>query len=462
MAELGQDIVQPNAFRFEENRRLISHISVIESNLGEIPHYYFGGLAVDGNLGRETRPHNDIDMWVVGRENYDQTVQTLQNLGFRLPHTSEMKALRWVKDGAIRLFHGDGTVVDIGALGEDNGQIYLPIDALDGRVDMPQGAFEGVGHLGGVNFPTISLEALYLLKHGAVFGSRHNIARLIPMWAGRGKDRDDLLLLRENIDPAKVQVLLNEGWMYVGKNPATVEINTFFRRLFEKNADIDVENYRGLATDRGLSSQLNRRDGYPGRGVFEILSIGMDDLAGKRVLDVGVGGGRALEHAMEVGLDYHGVDILPLVDANNLAENKRQNVLEMQRRFLDTSEKFPGRLTAADFCTESIPFEDNSFDVVLSAKALPGYARDPNEARLAINNMIRLAREKVIINGGWNEKSNPSGLVYLGGGGGELFAFRMKEYLDSLSERGITYQLRQAGTVGIIEWVIDIDVRGKK
>lgn len=199
------------------------------------------------------------------------------------------------------------------------------------------------------------------------------------------------------------------------------------------------EEYRGLSTDRGLTLLLNREDGYPGLGSLDMLGLAFRDLQGK-VLDVGVGGGRSLRQAVERGIDYYGVDILPLLDAASIPSIRQVNILEMQRRFLKTASMYPNRMSAADFCLPSIPFAENSFDVVLSAGGLPGYARNAQEAIISVTNMLNLSRQKVAIHGGWDASNNASGTIRLGTAAlGGQFSFNMKGFVERLRAYGISY-----------------------
>ena len=214
---------------------------------------------------------------------------------------------------------------------------------------------------------------------------------------------------------------------------------------------------RGASTDRGLTREFNTREGRQRDGVLELIGVGIEEIKGKRVLDVGVGGGSEVRQALEIGLDWYGTDILPLVDATSLTGVRKANVEEMQRRFLALQKAYPGRFEAADFCSLRIPFHEDEFDIVLSVGALPGYAQTPREAMISLFNMIFVARERVVVNRGWNSDSNANGEVNLGTDESR-FRFPMRDFLESLSEAGIKYTLRK----GKADYIIDIDTKGKK
>src|SRR3989344_8473445 len=75
----------------------------------------------------------------------------------------------------------------------------------------------------------------------------------------------------------------------------------------------DPTEFRGAITDRGLTTALTRESGYEGAGIVEILGLRLEDLQGKKVLNVGVGAGRSLEQALKLGMDHYAVDIAPYI-----------------------------------------------------------------------------------------------------------------------------------------------------
>lgn len=206
-------------------------------------------------------------------------------------------------------------------------------------------------------------------------------------------------------------------------------------------APVSADYHRGMVTDRGLTWGLNMRDGHPAIGSLDMLGLTPKDLVGLRVLDVGPGGGRSLRQARELEIDYYGADVLPVIDPSLIEKPaQRANVLKMQPRFKAEAAEHPGRLIAADFAKNPAPYPDDFFDLVISAGALPGYARDATEAVRSLVNMIRVSRKRVVCGDGWLEQSNPKGIVKLGAGP-HAFGFAMKAFLDSLKEYGITYRL---------------------
>lgn len=204
----------------------------------------------------------------------------------------------------------------------------------------------------------------------------------------------------------------------------------------------ESQEYRGLVTNRGLTRELNIRDRKPAVGSLDMLGLSIDEIVGKKVLDVGVGGGQSLIHAMELGIDYHAVDILPEIDTSSTDSLLgRINVQSMQKKLASVMEKYPDRVKVADFCKENPPYDESSFDVVMSAGSLPGYARSGQEVIRSILNMVKVAKEKAIFSYGWNKIKNPQGIVTFDKGKSG-FKFRMKEFLDILGECGVSYNLR--------------------
>jgi hypothetical protein len=231
----AQPRVEP--FKHPENELLAGHISEIEASLFDLPHFYFGGVAVDGVLGTETRPHDDLDIWVISKESFQEAKQRLIGLGYREPSQEEIQTkLKWVKDDATRLIHEDGTEVDLGTLyQEDENTLSLPIEALDGNLYIPKQATEGQSRFGQTQFPSFTQEALYLLKYGAVHGVRKGPVRLIPLWqTSRRKDIQDLKLLRAKIDLEKAKALLDMGWRYEGKGPYFQAIVSATQKIVKK------------------------------------------------------------------------------------------------------------------------------------------------------------------------------------------------------------------------------------
>jgi len=204
---------------------------------------------------------------------------------------------------------------------------------------------------------------------------------------------------------------------------------------------MQFEKYRGPITNRGLTTLFNRRDGIDSIGNLEFLHLTLPELYGKKLLNVGIGGGKALEHALELGLDCCGLDIVPLIDTSDLPLDRKSTVEEQVGEFERVRSLYPERVKAVDFCTSHIPYGPNEFDVVFSAVALPDYARTEREASISLLNMMNLAGEQVVFHCGWNPSISENGLVALGNVPG-LFIYRMKDFLDGVgAQTGITYKL---------------------
>lgn len=204
---------------------------------------------------------------------------------------------------------------------------------------------------------------------------------------------------------------------------------------------MQLEKYRGPITNRGLTTSFNRRDGIDSMGNLELLRLTLPELEGKKLLNVGMGGGKALEHALELGLDCCGLDIVSLIDTSNLTPERKSIVEEQAGEFERVRSLYPGRVKSVDFCTSCIPYVPNEFDIVFSAVALPDYARSEREASISILNMIKLAAKKVVFHCGWNPSISESGLVALGNVPG-LFTYRMKDFMDGVAtQTGIFYEL---------------------
>lgn len=204
---------------------------------------------------------------------------------------------------------------------------------------------------------------------------------------------------------------------------------------------MQIEKYRGPITNRGFTTLYNKRDGIDSEGNLEFLKLTLPELDGKRLLNVGIGGGKALEHALELGLDCHGLDIVPLIDTSHLTPERKSVVDVQAKEFERVRSLYPERVKAVDFCTPIIPYSTNEFDIVFSAVALPDYARTEKEASISLLNMIRLAAEKVVFHCGWNPSISENGLVALGSVP-SLFTYRMKDFIDRVvAQAGITYKI---------------------
>lgn len=204
---------------------------------------------------------------------------------------------------------------------------------------------------------------------------------------------------------------------------------------------MQLEQYRGPITNRGLTTALNRRDGTNIVGNLDMLGIGLPELVGKKILNVGIGGGKAVEHALECGLNCFGIDILPLIDITGLDAMKKAVVTEQMAEYTKVQQRFPERIRAANFCRQDIPYDTDEFDVVFSAVALPEQARTPTEAAISILNMVKVAKEKVVFHCGWNPSITEAGIVTLGIYPW-VFNFGMKAFVEGMTARtGVSYEL---------------------
>lgn len=198
-------------------------------------------------------------------------------------------------------------------------------------------------------------------------------------------------------------------------------------------AAYDLGQVRGIITNRGIA-----REEFYGRtigGVFDLLGLTIDELRGKKILDVGTGGGRTLDESRRIGLDITGVDISPVISTvgqGKLVSDKR--MIEVAQSELRTvAETYPGSIVGSD-ATVALPFKDNSFDIVLSHLGLPGYSRSPKELATSILEMIRVAKERVVITGKSFEEGDSEGVSEVGTGGSE-FNMAYKKFLDFLTEK---------------------------
>lgn len=191
-----------------------------------------------------------------------------------------------------------------------------------------------------------------------------------------------------------------------------------------------------LSTNRALTRELDQT-GFDLPGVLEEVGLTVADLRDRKILDVGVGGGLAFAQARKLGLDYYSVDILPVHKTENIPEGERTKpdiVLENIRIELIAN---AGRLVASDF-TVGLPFSSSSFDVVLSSCAAPMYARNPQEAKRSIIEMLRVSRGMVAFSSDMDE----AGFDTLGAPSGPAsFRFPLKEFLEELKGCGISFEI---------------------
>ncbi len=177
--------------------------------------------------------------------------------------------------------------------------------------------------------------------------------------------------------------------------------------------------------------------------VLEILGISLEDLRGKRILEVGIGGGQAFEqaqvHAKKFGWQYFGVDIAHLRGAVGfgLVQQRQQLAISNLEEVIDS---YPNHFRAAD-ATKEIPCLDDAVDVCLSCLALPAYARHQAEAINSILEMIRVAKEQVVFTIGSRPIDDDNRMVEFGitdeRNGFKRFEMDLQSLFDELELCGI-------------------------
>lgn len=228
-----------------------------------------------------------------------------------------------------------------------------------------------------------------------------------------------------------------------------------------EQADIPEEGLknRGYVTNRYLSNNLPptgdlcderiKRSGLSvgiKESVLDRLCLTEADLRGKCVLDVGTGGGRAYEQAMQnavtFGWDYYAIDLAHIVTEKGFRDSRsalrEQVAIDNLTRVI---KQYPDHFRTAD-ATRRIPFPDRSFDLVFSCIALPSYARNEQEAIRSIFEMIRVSRGKVVFNFRYDE-SNPNAPVPAGVGR-TSFTWVGKKLFDALTEARVMYEIRHS------------------
>lgn len=218
---------------------------------------------------------------------------------------------------------------------------------------------------------------------------------------------------------------------------------------------------KGLATDRPLVDYDSINFVGKDYGALKIVGLRLEDLQGKKILDVGTGGGASFAQAInEFHLDYYALDILPAVNMRLISRRKGALLQEMQNKLLSIVVNHPDRFKTAD-ATKRIPYQDNTFDVVMSCLALPDYAQNAKEAIVSLYEMMRVSRELVACTSGWDPQKNPKGILSLGDL--EPFQFSMKMFLDDLSFYGISYTVDEHPIIkGKEFFFLHIDTRLKK
>lgn len=90
---------------------------------------------------------------------------------------------------------------------------------------------------------------------------------------------------------------------------------------------------------------------------------------------------------------------------------------------------------------DALPFRDDYFDVVISFAGLPGYARNPKEAVTSMLEMLRVAKERVVVQGSGFKEDDPEGAVSFGVKP-YTFIFAFRTFLEFLKKFGISYEIK--------------------
>lgn len=206
-----------------------------------------------------------------------------------------------------------------------------------------------------------------------------------------------------------------------------MEIKGDNRLLTEQNVE------RGVSSNRPLIGE-SEKDSWI-LGELDMWEMKIDHFVNKRVLSVGVGGGRDVEQGLEMGLDIYGVDVLPIFNKKTSIDPFIQEGMNeyRARRLKAVGAKYPGRILASD-AGQALPFADDSFDIVYSYCGMPGYSRTNKEAVVSILEMLRVAKTEVIFSGNISDKAD------MGIQRWNHF-FPMKSFLVELNiSTGITYE----------------------
>lgn len=193
-------------------------------------------------------------------------------------------------------------------------------------------------------------------------------------------------------------------------------------------SDHNLRESRGVPTNRGIRTDEHS---MPGGSVMELLGLSTDELIGKKILDVGTGGGRAVEESRDIGLDVTGIEFVAGVSLKDEDQFDDSELIRRARRELKgVAEKYPSSIIGAD-AAGGLPFKDNSFDVVYSNLALPGSARNPTELAISLLEMIRVAKERVVITDDTDNDEDMEGVTLIGIGDNQ-FRMAYRGFLDFL------------------------------
>lgn len=196
-----------------------------------------------------------------------------------------------------------------------------------------------------------------------------------------------------------------------------------------ENQKVEIE-FRGPSTSRHLSSELEESSGA-GVPVLDMLGMDLQDIEGKRTLDVGPGQGVAFREALDEEYDWIACDIAPAV---NIAKNELllASSNNAKGKLEQIAAEYPGRVIAAD-AADSIPLVDNAVDIAISCVGLPNYARDEREMAKSILEMTRVAGERVVFTLGSNVSNildQNDGIAYFGAK--NTFGFPLKKFLNEV------------------------------
>lgn len=117
-----------------------------------------GGWGVDALLGRQTRPHSDLDL-AVRRSDLKRFQQVLEPHGFRRADRAESPDWNWV------LLHPHGEAVDLHGFDFDQQGNGILGDPKDNAM-YPSGALEGVGSLGNIRVNCIAAPFVLNFRNG--------------------------------------------------------------------------------------------------------------------------------------------------------------------------------------------------------------------------------------------------------------------------------------------------------
>lgn len=224
----------------------------------------------------------------------------------------------------------------------------------------------------------------------------------------------------------------------------------------EKNGEID-QTYRGYVSNRILTTarplsgdeflkklaKIGLSYDEAVGGELEYLDMKVEELSPGRVLDVGIGGGRSLLQALQLGIDIYAIDLALRARVGGThpgatTQAREQIALENLQAVKD---EYPQRFVEAD-ATQRIPFADDYFKTVIACMSLPHYARNSREAVTSILEMIRVARGRVVFTSPYPAIPEHDLLAEIGIGRNR-FNFRLAGFLHALEAYGINFSWKQ-------------------